>query len=432
METLFERYRNLVVLLAMLMLQIVGLAVQVHRGDSGHMSLDPHDSKGVRLIRLWANAIVAPPERLFHSGGSSASWLWENYFDLRHVREQNKELQKDVDRLRLEQAALLEDARQGQRLQALLGFQEKYIYKTQAAQIIGTSGSDQSRLFLIDKGADAKLERDMAVITADGIVGKVREVYPFSAQVLLINDQTSGAGVILETTRIRGILRGNALGQTQIVGLMSDSRIQPGEKVLTAGGDEIFPRGLPVGTVEKVVKDPDQDGFIRVIVKPSAQIDRIDEVLVITSVEPRFPPEQTKDMATSETLKGAEVEEEKAQKKASEIMAERLPGLIDPNLPPDQQPLNETTNPNPVVRPPMPLHPDRFTPGSDPNTGASPANTGASESGGDAAPSGQPEAASDTPKKPATPASKSKNPPEKPSGPAPAKPENDATPQRNP
>jgi rod shape-determining protein MreC len=429
METLFERYRNLVVLLAMLLLQIVGLAVQVHRGDSGHMSLDAHDSKGVRLIRLWANAVVAPPERLFHSGGMSASWVWENYFDLRHVRDQNKSLQKDVDRLRLEQAALLEDARQGQRLQALLGFQEKYIYKTQAAQIIGTSGSDQSRLFYIDKGADVKLGRDMAVITADGIVGKVREVYPRSAQVLVINDQSSGAGVILESTRIRGILRGNALGQTQIVGLMSDSRIQPGEKVLTAGGDEIFPRGLPVGTVEKVVKDPDQDGFIRVIVKPSAQIDRIDEVLVITTVEPRFPPEQTKDMATSETLKGAEVEEEKAQKKASEIMAERLPGLIDPNLPPDQQPRNDASNPNPVTRPPMPLHPDRFTPGSDANTGASPANTGASQSGGDAAtPSAQPDGAPDTPKKPAAPANQPKNPP----GAAPAKPGNDATPRRNP
>jgi rod shape-determining protein MreC len=420
METLFERYRNLVVLLAMLLLQIVGLAVQVHRGDSGHMTLDSHDSKGVRLIRLWANAMISPPERLFHSVGGGTSWIWENYFDLRHVREQNKDLQTTLDRLRLEQAALLEDARQGQRLQGLLHFQEKYIYKTQAAQIIGTSGSDQSKLFTIDKGADAKIERDMAVITADGIVGKVREVYPRSAQVLLINDQSSGAGVILETTRIRGILRGNAIGQTQIVGLMTDSRIQPGEKVLTAGGDEIFPRGLPVGTVDKVVKDQDQDGFIRIIVKPAAHLDRLDEVLIITSVEPRFPPDQTQDMATSETLKGAEAAEEKAQKKASEIMAERLPGLIDPSLPPDQQPLNETSNPNPVTRPAMPLHPDRFTPGTDLNSGVS--VTG----GSDAISATTPDA--NAPKKPTAPPSKSANPP----GTAPAKPNKDASPRRNP
>ena len=430
MESLFERYRNLLVLLAFLLAQIIMLASQVHRGDSGHMSLDTRDSGGVRLIRLWANAVVSPPERLFHGIWATTTYVWTNYFDLRHVNEQNKDLQQTVDRLRLEEAALLEDARQGQRLQAMLGFQEKYIYKTLPAQIIGTSGSDQSRLFYIDKGENAGLQRDMAVITADGIVGKVREVYPRSAQILLINDQTSGAGVILETTRSRGILRGNADGQPQIVGLTLDSRIQPGERVLTAGGDEIFPRGLPVGTVDKVVKDPDQDGFIKVIVKPAAHLDRLDEVLVITSVEPRFPPDQTQDMAESQALKGAEVDQQKAQK-ASEIMAERLPGLIVPNLPPDQQPLNDASNPNPVVRPPQAIHPDRFTPDTDPNSGApvpgADASAAQAEPGSTTVPSvdGTP-AAKSAPKKAKASA------PGKAEGSNPAKPDSDANPRRNP
>jgi rod shape-determining protein MreC len=217
----------------------------------------------------------------------------------------------------------------------------------------------------------------MAVITADGIVGKVREVYPKSAQVLAINDQTSGAGVILETTRIRGILRGNAIGQPQIVGILADQRIQPGEKVLTAGGDQIFPRGLPVGVVEKVVRDPDRDSFIDVIVKPAAHLDRLDEVLVITSTLPRLSPEQQQDLATSEALKGGEAEAIKEQKKASEIMAERLPGLTDPNLPPEQQPLLNNSNPEPVAHPPQALHPDRFTPGT--AAGTPPAATAVSK-----------------------------------------------------
>ena len=170
----------------------------------------------------------------------------------------------------------------GQRLQALQNFQERYIYKTVVAQAIGSSGSDQSRVFTIDKGSNFGLKPDMAVITPDGIVGKVREVFPATAQVLAINDQSSGAGVILETTRIRGILRGNAIGQPQIVNILADQRIQPGERVLTAGGDLIFPRGLPVGIVDKVVRDPDRDAFIDVIVKPAAHLDRLDEVLVIT------------------------------------------------------------------------------------------------------------------------------------------------------
>src|SRR5580658_6539674 len=242
MESFFVRYRNLLVLLAILLVQIIGLAMQVRRTSEGRSTLDPRDSSGVRLIRLWANALVSPPERLIHSSGLGAGHLWQNYLDLRNVRQQNQDLQKTIDRLRLEQAALLEDARQGQRLQALNKFQEKYIYKTVAAQAIGSSGSEQSRVFYIDKGSADGIARDDAAITADGIVGKVRDVFPHSSQVLAINDQSSGAGVILETTRIRGILRGNSIGQPQIVDILKDQRIKAGEKVLTAGGDEIFPR----------------------------------------------------------------------------------------------------------------------------------------------------------------------------------------------
>ena len=369
MESFFARYRNLVVLLAVLLAQIIGLAVQVRRIGDGRSTLDPGDGPGVRLIRLWANALVSPAEQAIHNSKLGAGGLWQNYIDLRHVQEQNRDLQKTIDRLRLEQASMLEDARQGQRLQGLFGFQEKYIYKTVAAQAYGSSGSDQSRVFYIDKGKSDGLDRDMAVITSDGIVGKVRDVFEHSAQVLAINDPTSGAGVILETTRIRGILRGNAAGQPEIVGILADNRIQPGEKVLTAGGDQIFPRGLPVGVVEKVGRDPLQDGFIIITVKPAAHLDRLDEVLVVTSTEPRFAPEDQQEIATSEALKGPEAaairdQQIKDQQKASAIKAEHLPGLIDPNLPPDQQPLHDSSNPNLVTNPPRALHPDRFTPGA--------------------------------------------------------------------
>jgi rod shape-determining protein MreC len=376
MESFFVRYRNLLVLLAILVAQIVGLAVQVRRSDTGRSTLDPQDGPGVRLIRLWADAAVTPPERMIHSSELGIANLWQNYLDLRHTREQNQDLQKTIDRLRLEQAALLEDARQGQRLQALNNFQQKYIYKTIAAQAIGSSGSDQSRVFYIDKGADFKIERDMAVITPDGIVGKVRDVFPHTAQVLPISDPSSGAGVILETTRLRGILRGNAAGQPQIVGILADQRIQKGEKVLTAGGDLIFPRGLPVGVVEEVMPDPERDAFIDVIVQPAAHLNQLDEVLVVTSTEPRLSSEQQQDLATSEALKGPEAAAIAEQKKATEIMAERLPGLIDPNVPPDAQPLHDASNPAPVAHPPQALHPDRFTPGAAVTPGADQPSSG--------------------------------------------------------
>jgi rod shape-determining protein MreC len=171
--------------------------------------------------------------------------------------------------------------------------------------------------------------------------------------------------VILETTRIRGILRGDPNGLLEIVDILADKRIQKGEVVLTAGGDQVFPRGLPVGVVDQVVPDPLRDSFIDVMVTPAAHLDRLDEVLVITNTAPRFSDKQQQDIATSEALKGSEAAAIKEQKKAADIMAERLPGLIDPKLPPDQQPLHDSSNPTPVAHPPQALHPDRFTPGPD-------------------------------------------------------------------
>lgn len=358
MESFLSRYRNLVVLLAILVAQIAGLAMQVSRTNAGRSTLDSNDPSGVRLIRLWANAVISPPERIAHATKLGVVGTWSNYFDLVHVRQQNKDLQQTIGRLRLEQAALMEDARQGERLQTMLGFQEKYIYATLAAQAYGSSGSDRSHVFYIDKGARDGLKPDMAVITADGIVGKVRDVFPHTSQVLSVNDTTSGAGVILETTRIRGILKGDAAGQLEVVGVTADQRIKPGENVLTAGGDLIFPRGLPVGVVEKVVRDPDRDGLIDIIVKPAAHLDRLDEVLVITSTQPRFSPQEQQDMNDSTQAAAND------PVKASAIMAEKLPGLIDPNLPADQQPLHDTSNPNPASRPPQPLHQDEFSPGA--------------------------------------------------------------------
>lgn len=329
------------------------------------------------------------------------------------MRDQNKQLQQTIDRLRLEQAELHEDALQGQRLQALVKFREGYAYATLPAQVIGTSGSNQSRVLYLDKGLDDGLKPDMAVITGDGIVGKVRDVFARTAQVLLINDQTSGAGVVLEKTRIRGILRGNAAGQPQVINILADQRIQPGEQVLTAGGDQIFPRGLPVGAVEKVVRDPERSGFIEVVIKPAADLQHLDEVLVITSLDSKMSPQQQKDLAASEDQKGAEAAElaaEAERKKAAQEMEERLPGLNNPNAPDAGGANPSGTNPAgatpalgqmgpdgklatnasqlPTPKPIPAKHPDRFSPGvlSDGVTGSNADTPGQTPNGGETQP----------------------------------------------
>ena len=373
MESFFVRYRNPLLLVALVLVQVILLASQIGRAAPTvpGQPQDHADGHSVRLVRLWTEAGASPFERVFHWIGSGFRAQWGNYFALRGVRKQNEQLKSEVDRLRLEQASLAEDARQGQRLQTMLNFKQHYIGTLVPAQIIGTSGSDQSRVLYIDKGKADGIKPGMPVITPDGVVGKVRDVLANTSQILLINDQTSGAGVLLQTTRIRGVVRGNAYGQLEIVNVMPDDRIQPGEVVLASGGDQVFPRGMPVGTVEKVQHDPAHDPYVQVLVQPSANLSRLEEVLVVTSQIQTPPHALADDVASSEALVAQ-------QKKAAEVLAEKLP-----TVKPEEVQANEMANgPDRPHQPPQPLHPDRFSVGATPpavemQPGIKPANASA-------------------------------------------------------
>ena len=301
MESIFTRYRNAIVLVAVLFAQVLGLAVQVKRTS---------ENESTRLIRVWAVGAVTPFEKGFVWSWHGFGDLWRNYVYLRGVRQENRELKEQIEKLRLEQVRLHDDTEQARRLQLLLGFKEQFISKTIAAQVIGSSGSEQSRAIYIDKGSDHGIDKDMPVITADGVVGKVLRVYGSTAQVLLIDDQSSGVGAILEKSRLQGVLRGTPAGEVVLERVMSDEQVQPGEKVLTSGGDQIFPKGLPVGVVTKASPGPEL--FLNIRVRPAANLSKLEEVLVITQKEEKAP---------SVTENGT--------MRAVDILAQRLPSVPD-------------------------------------------------------------------------------------------------------
>ena len=318
MESVLGRYRNLIILVGVLFLQVLGLAVQVKRGTS------TSEEKDTRLIRVWAVGAVSPFERGLVWLRNGTGNIWHNYFYLRGVRAENRQLKEQIEQMRLEQVRLTEDATQAHRLQTLLAFKEQYISKTVAAQVIGSSGSDLSRVIYIDKGEKAGIKRDMAVITAEGVVGKVLLVYPNEAQVLLISDQSSGVGAILEKSRLQGVIRGTANGEIVLEKVMSDEQVPSGETVLTSGGDRIFPKGMPVGIVTKV--GPGKDLFLNIKIKPAADLSRLEEVLVLIEKQDRQP-----------------VADDNVRVRASDILAQRLPSVpdkpaVDPNAPPSAIP----------------------------------------------------------------------------------------------
>jgi rod shape-determining protein MreC len=383
MESFFVRFKNPLILVAVLLAQTIGLAIQVRHpvvaGSESTSSSDPHS---ISLVRYWAVSVVSPFERFFLGIGHNVRAGWSNYVDLRHTRQQNAALQQQIADMRLQQAAIAQDALQGHRLQALLAFQQRYVAHTVAAQVIGTSGSELSRIVYIDKGREDGLKPDQAVITPDGIVGKLRDVFPHTAQVLLIDDQTSGAGVLLSSTRVRAILRGTSTGRIVINNLTADSRIKSGETVLTSGGDQVYPRGLPVGTIESIVLDPDHQPYTTIQVRPAANLSQLEEVLVITATQPDLPFAAKQDLAlgaaTAEAqaqaaaARAAELKAIEDAKSAAQIVADRLPSLHDPNnpdaIPANAKATDATATPGGKVPRPLPtLHPDRYTPGSTPS-----------------------------------------------------------------
>jgi rod shape-determining protein MreC len=332
MENIINRHRNLTILAAVLFAQILGLAVQVKRGT---------DQGTSRLIRIWAVSAITPIEK---GVGHTSRWfagIWRNYLYLRGVRSQNRQLREEIERMRLEQVRIAQDAGQARRLQSLLGFREEFISQTMPAQVISTTGSEFSRGVFIDKGSRDGIKPDMPVITADGIVGKVYRVYPASSLVLEINDSSSGAGVILEKSRLQGILKGSPTGQTFVANIMADEKIEPGERILTSGGDRVYPKGMAVGTVSRV--NP-AGTFLNVEVKPSAQLNRLEEVLVITKIVEKAPV----------------VSEQSAPVRAIDILAQRLPSVpppkpAPPNKPPaaaPPTPAGTTPKPNAEAAPP--------------------------------------------------------------------------------
>ncbi len=310
MDNIFTgRHKNLTILAIVLTIQFFGLAAQIRRPtDQG--TAPP-------LIRTWVVTAISPIEKFFVHTTSGVRNVFTSYFYLRGVRKENDSLKQQVEEMRLQQVRLQEDAAQARRLQHLLGFKEQFISQTLPAQVIGTSGSDASRVIYIDKGTSDGVTDNMAVITPDGVVGKVAKAFHGSSQVLLISDQSWGVGGILVTSRLQGIVKGTQAGAIQMTYIMADNQIKTGEQIVTSGGDRIFPKGLPIGTVREV--GPGKDMFLDIRVTPAADLNRLEEVLVITKVVDKAP----EGMDLSGPIR------------ASDILAERLPSV--PQKPADDQ-----------------------------------------------------------------------------------------------
>ncbi len=266
MELLLNRYRNLTVLLVVIGAQLLLLAYQVK------------SNQDVRLVRVWAVTAVTPLARILEVVRRNTIGVAEDYFDLVNVRDENNQVKKELGRLKMENQFLKTELQTADRAQALQVFQSRTPSRTIAARIIGNGTGTNSKDVLIDRGSGSGVRRGMAVVTPDGIVGKVLASYPTASQVLLITDPSFAAGVISEKNHIHGTLKGTGQSKCKIDYVQNEERVDVGEAFYTSGEDRVFPKGLPVGTA--TVVRPGQT-FKEIYVVPSGSQNGLEEVLVV-------------------------------------------------------------------------------------------------------------------------------------------------------
>lgn len=267
-----SRHKSLVLLAGVILLQVLLLAVQIKR-----------DSQG-RLIRVWTVGAVSPFER---AGSYGFGWfrnIWRHYFALQNTTKENEQLRRDNDALKLQIAQIQGKAAEADRLAALLNFRQSHADVPMiGARVIGTSPGTASLTIELDRGERDGIRRNMGVITPDGVIGKVIEAYPNTSQVLLLTDKDSGVGAMLADSRIQSPVGGLGEPLLSMKYVPNDDTVNLGDRVITSGMDRIFPRDLPVGTIAEIKPG---NPFKQIRIKPAANLERLEEVLVLLSLHP--------------------------------------------------------------------------------------------------------------------------------------------------
>jgi rod shape-determining protein MreC len=233
----------------------------------------------VRLIRVWAVTAVTPLARLIETGRSGTAGFFHDYFILLGVRDQNKRMKADLDRIKMENQFLRTELSTADRGRALAIFQQESQSKTIAAHVIGNTTGVGAKVVIVDRGTTSGVQKGMAVITPDGIVGKVTGAYPTASYVLLITDPTFAAGVISQKNHVHGTLKGQGYSTVIVDYIQNEQKVEPGEWFYTSGDDRIFPKGLPVGETTVVRKG--KSTYLDVFVTPSGLQNGLEEVLIV-------------------------------------------------------------------------------------------------------------------------------------------------------
>jgi rod shape-determining protein MreC len=205
--------------------------------------------------------------------------MYHGYLDMRRSVSENNDLHHKVANLTTENLKLRQSETDLRRLRSLLGYSEQFSMETSMAEAIMLDTSSRFQSIILDRGSSAGIEVDDAVVNANGLMGRVVLTTKDMAKVQLVVDSNSSVGALIERTRRQGVVRGDGGSGLQMYDVPSLADVQPGDTVLTAGIDGIYPKGIPIGTIVKAEKG--QELFKSIRIRPSVDFGSVEEVIII-------------------------------------------------------------------------------------------------------------------------------------------------------
>ncbi len=230
--------------------------------------------------------VVGPVENVLTSSARAVEDFFQHYFYLVDVRRENEELRAVIDRQGQQIVQLNEYKAASERLTALLGLRQAYPHLImKPAYVLAWDPGPWFRSVTISVGSRDGVLAEQAVIHDTGVVGRVVEVSPHYARVLLATDFNSSIDAFIQRTRAVGILSGEGSRPLSLKYVRKDEDVRPGDQVVTSGLDGYFPRGLALGQVSRVNRQS-VDTFASVEVIPAVSFNRLEEVMVLINQGP--------------------------------------------------------------------------------------------------------------------------------------------------
>lgn len=274
----FRRYHIAAFVIALLLFGLVLISLRVKQ------------RQGVTFLDAVVLELTSPMQKAATFVIKSVHGVFQQYVFLVRLQRENELLKRRIAELQEETHQMKEMELANERLRKLLQFREKMPTSVIGAEVIGRDPSSWFKSVTVNKGDRDGINKGMAVISSEGVVGQILKTAPHYATVLLITDYNSAIDTLVQRTRAKAIVEGKEENRCELKYLLRTEEVAVGDVVITSGLGGIFPKGLVVGEIMAVDKKS-HGVFQYAELAPSVDLTKLEEVFII-SVSAFSPPHQ--------------------------------------------------------------------------------------------------------------------------------------------